>query len=101
MLVIYLYDAVHGYQIQQLFIFLSKWNFKKFKNIMFYKKKTFKIVGSAAKVENERNISEKNYFPDLCISNRNSKKASNDILFFHIINVFDTHFLISARLRRI
>ena len=25
---------------------------------MFYKKKTFKIVGSAAKVENERNISE-------------------------------------------
>ena len=58
MLVICLYDAVHGYQIQQLFIFLSKWNFKKFKNIMFYKKKTFKIVGSAAKVENERNISE-------------------------------------------
>ena len=57
MLVICLYDAVHGYQIQQLFIFLSKWNFKKFKyNVL--QKKTFKIVGSAAKVENKRSISE-------------------------------------------
>ena len=57
MLVIYIYDRVHGYQIQQLFIFLSKWNFKKFKyNVL--QKKTFKIVGSAAKVENKRSISE-------------------------------------------
>ena len=48
---------------------------------MFYKKKTFKIVGSAAKVENERSISENIIFQIDAFYTEISKKLEMTFFF--------------------
>ena len=72
------YNAVNGYQIQSLFIFLRirKSSCKILIN------KTFKIVGSVWKVEEEEKYFMKYFFLVLCVLNRNLNETSKNILFF-------------------
>ena len=71
-------NAVNGYQIQRLFIFLRirKSSCKMLIN------KTFKIIESVWKVEKEEKYLMKYFFLDSCVFNRNSNKTSKKILFY-------------------
>ena len=73
-----MYDAVNGYQIQRLFVFLRIR--KSLCKILI--NKTFKIVGSVLKVKKEEKYFFKYFFLDSCILNRNLNETSKNILFF-------------------
>ena len=76
--IVCVYNAVNDYQIQRLFIFLR---IRK-SSCKFLINKTFKIVGSVWKVEEEEKYFMKHFFLDSYILNRNLNETSKNIMFF-------------------